>query len=332
MLHLSITPTRTAIFYKAKRPFLSTKTKIPRIQVANNTRQKNEMSPKARKRIRKAINWLTYLSETRNEKFSGGRIVRNFKVSFVTLTLPTKQMHSHQEITQKCLNRFLTVLRQKYKVQNYVWKAELQKNGNIHYHLTFDVFIHYLAIRREWNAAISKLGYITTYAKTFRTMTFEEYHYWRCQSGSENVNANKKAFAYGTATNWHSPNTTDVKSVKNVKNLASYLAKYLTKSPAKSDVTGIIADSVKELTGRLWFCSRSISSMASVQIPLTMENRRITFEMSRIKQIKSEVFEWTTLFWYRLKELPPDLRNWFRENLVSYAIDQNYPFPAGFPS
>jgi len=116
----------------------------------SNHRPKSEMSKKARKRIRNAINWLTVLSSKRNAKISQDRYIYNFQISFVTLTLPSKQMHSHQEIKSQCLNRFLTEMRRKFGVQNYVWKLELQKNGNAHFHLTFDKFVHYRAIRYYW--------------------------------------------------------------------------------------------------------------------------------------------------------------------------------------
>src|SRR5699024_11871910 len=65
--------------------------------------------------------------------------------------------------------------------------------------------------------------------------------------------------SYGNKTNWSNPNCTDVHSVKNVKNLASYMAKYLTKDLCDEEQGGIIAESAKELKGRLWFCSRSLS-------------------------------------------------------------------------
>ncbi len=32
------------------------------------------------------------------------------------------------------LNRFLEKIRYQYNVKSYLWKAESQKNGNIHFH------------------------------------------------------------------------------------------------------------------------------------------------------------------------------------------------------
>lgn len=332
MLHLSITPNKTALYHRQSHDFISTRINLPRVQVANNQRKVNELSKSAQKRIKNAVNWMTYLSSSRNVSEKSGISIKNFQISFVTLTLPTKQMHTHDEIKSKCLNHFLTVLRQKFKIQNYIWKAELQRNGNIHFHLTFDKFIHYMALRNVWNSAISKLGYIREYAEIYKNMDFDEYHYWRSQNGSENLEKNRKAFDYGVSTDWLSPNTTDVKQVKNVKNLASYLSKYLGKSPADPNSTGIVADSLEELTGRLWFCSQSISKLNAVQVPLTVQNRAILRLLNSLKHVRKLEFDWSTLFWYNLKKFPPRLANWFREALVSYAIKQNYPFPSGFPT
>ncbi len=116
----------------------------------------------------------------------------------ITLTLPAPQGgHSDTFIKSKLLAPWLQYAKYKYKLKNYVWKAEAQVNGNIHFHITTDTFIHYKSLRDSWNKQCARYGYIDA---------FEHSHGHR------------------------DPNSTDVHAVKKVKNLGAYLCKYLAKN------------------------------------------------------------------------------------------------------
>src|SRR5699024_2849989 len=289
------------------------------------------MSKGAQKRIRRAINWLVYLSNQRTKRLPSRRVVSNFQVSFITLSLPSKQMHSHKEIKERCLNQFLTICRKRFNMKNYVWKAELQVNGNIHFHITTDVFIHYMKIRKIWNQCINVLGYVDRYASTFGKLSFEEYCYWRRQNGNPKKKSLRKAFNYGNKTNCSNPNCTDVHSVKNVKNLASYMAKYLTKDLCDKEQGGIIAESAKELKGRLWFCSRSLSRLKNATVKVDDYTTLITKYLRELNNVFTFRNDFIESFFFNFKKLHINFRNWLREELVSHAIERNYPFPEGFP-
>lgn len=331
-INYSFTPSKIARFYAPDERTRFTNSIFPSQQVAENTRPAPEMSKKAQKRIRRAVNWLTYLSARRSVKGPKGKKIPNFQIAFVTLTLPTKQMHGHKEITSRCLNRFLVDARKKWGVQNYVWKAELQANGNIHYHITWDKYVHYMAIRRVWNNAIAKLGYIEAYQNIMIGLSFSDYNYYRKEAGATDEKANKKAYESGQADNWLSPNTTDVKNVRSVKNLASYLSKYLSKPAGDEDKTGPIADSLQELTGRLWYCSQSLSRMKSA----VSDWESIVSQLYAFLKKKARLVVTPNMFcevaFIDIKRYGHNARDYLREIFVSYAIDQNYPFPAGFPA
>jgi hypothetical protein len=96
-----------------------------------------------------------------------------------------------------CLNHFLTVLREKYNVSKYLWKAEAQRNGNIHFHIVIDRFIHWKVLQYVWNRVLSKTTLIDD---------FEKKH------GHRN------------------PPTIEVHSVKKVQSIRKYLTEYLAKS------------------------------------------------------------------------------------------------------
>ena len=74
-----------------------------------------------------------------------------FKMAFITLSLSSTQIHSDNEIKEKCLNQFLIEIRKRYRVKNYIWRAEKQKNGNIHFHVVIDKFIAWSELRDRWN-------------------------------------------------------------------------------------------------------------------------------------------------------------------------------------
>jgi hypothetical protein len=129
----------------------------------------------------------------------------HFKLAFITLTLPSKQAHADQEIKSRCLDSFLTEIRKGYAVKNYVWRAENQKNGNIHFHIILDRFIPHWHIRSRWNRIIDRLGYVSEFQK---------------KHGHDD------------------PNSTDVHSLKHVVNALAYLMKYASKDEQNGEIKG----------------------------------------------------------------------------------------------
>lgn len=110
-------------------------------------------------------------------------------------------------------------------LRNYIWKAELQKNGNIHFHLLTDFFISYQIVRDTWNNCQSKLGFISS---------FELKHGHR------------------------DPNSTDVKAVTSINNLAGYLSKYMLKPTEKTKQQKLTADIDLQRKGKVWDCSLNL--------------------------------------------------------------------------
>lgn len=291
-----------------------------------------EMSPQSQKNIKNCINWLLTCSAKRKIFRSNGSAINNFQVSFVTLTLPAKQKHSHSEIKSKCLNLFLTVMRNKYNLENYVWKAELQANGSIHFHLTFDKYFHHMQIRKLWNNCIEKLGYVTAYQNRFYDMSYEQYAAYRSQAKSFDAQRMKKSYDYGVRSKWRSPNSTDVKSVKSVEKLAAYLSKYMAKPLSNNNSSSIVQKSAKSFTGRLWFCSTSLSRLGNIQLPYSVQNMRILNMVSKIKSTFIAYRDYSKSLYFRISDLPKELVTWLEQELFSHAINRLYPFPSCIPS
>lgn len=329
---LSINPRRLAVYFQQDRSFGDCGAVGMKQVMPSNKRKTTEISRKGSNRLRDCLSWLVSCSAKRDVSLTNGQRIKNFQISFVTLTLPCKQMHTHKEIKSRCLNLFLQNLRKRFGVSNYVWKAELQRNGNIHFHLSFDKPIHYMIIRRYWNAAIEKLGYVSAYASARQKMSFKEYCYWERQNGNTDQKKLKGSYNYGKSTNWTNPNTTDVKSVKHMKNWASYMAKYMAKAPADKDKSGPIADSLSELTGRLWFCSVSLSRLKNVKVEYSLNLYSIIQKIAKSKHTFVVTHDWCKLLFFDSKKLPFKVREMVRYWLFSYASSTGYIFPDRFPS
>lgn len=154
------------------------------------------ISDKGARRLGAALNWMILFSPLK-EVYSRQENIRfKFKINFITLTLPTPQKHDDHYIKQRLLAPFLKWLERSWNVNSYIWKAEAQDNGNIHFHITTNQFIHWKAIRGKWNRLLAAHGY----CKVFQDGT------------------NDKGDA-----------ATQVKSVKTMKGIVSYLKGYITK-------------------------------------------------------------------------------------------------------
>lgn len=293
------------------------------------------MSVKSSKALRVAISWLNF--ESKNQKVFCSELNRdvNFKLNFITLTLPVPQIkcivlsddtvidgnlsanywkyvnegsayaifnYSDDFCKHDLLNHFLTIMRRDFKVHNYVWRAETQKNGNIHFHITLNKFIYLSDIRAAWNKVLGKTDMIKKYSKKFSGMTFLQYKSYRYSIGNPNMKDVRKAYDYGVKTAWSDPNSTDVHAIHKIKNIAAYLCEYLTKNNAD----------FRRLSGFLWRSSMLLSKLKSgVQYISSAVDNELRYLMKRLpnKIIKSD---YATIFAVGIK----DIRNIFKDSKI----------------
>jgi hypothetical protein len=263
---ISLNPNSAHYYYVPADGFRASRAHSSNAFHLDDNSHSGKVSMKGRKRLEKAINWLLYLAKPKKvtDSTTGKKFI--FKVNFITLTLPATQTHTDQQISATCLKNFLDVCRAQCGLNNYVWRAEAQANGNIHFHLITDVYIHHTDIRRWWNQSVELLGYIQEFQKKF--------HH----------------------TN---PNSIDVHSVKHINRLSSYLSKYMSKERAFSCIgelrlikgktvevlygskmyrdelanrkTGkvvghVLGARIRLIESKLWACSRSLSAMKSINV------------------------------------------------------------------
>ena len=115
-----------------------------------DNKRNDELSYKAKKRMENAIDWMYYLSGKKNSK---GVIF--YRLSDITLAIPNQKVNDH-DIIKKGLNQFLTECRKKFNMLYYVWKAETQKNGNLHFHILTNSYIDKKVLQDTWNRILSK--------------------------------------------------------------------------------------------------------------------------------------------------------------------------------
>lgn len=275
------------------------------------------LSASSKKEIRDSIFSMYQLSAPRTVKAANGKFIYNFRQSFVTLTLPSKQMHSDVEI-KKCLNSFLTNVRRAFKIENYVWKAELQKNENIHFHLSFDKYAHYQAIRYYWLLAIKPLGYVDAYSEKFSKMSLAEYSTYRKLPQNEARNA----YMQGVRSRWQSPNCVDVSAVTTASSVSNYLSKYF----AKSDENNIDAERIAAF-GKVWARSTSLSRLKYKNKFQWQEISSFISQIVAAGAAKKVCYDFSTVFYINFKLLKGIWLSFFNKILHSNAKRYLYPFP-----
>lgn len=155
------------------------------------------LSPGARKRLRRAIQLICAIAEPKTAMNFKLNKEFKFKLNFVTLTLPAPQMAiSDKAIKSKILDPWIKKARRRFNIRSYIWRAERQGNGNLHFHIVTDTYIPYDQLRDTWNDNLEALGFITAFEKKW---------------------------------GHRHPNSTDVHAIHKVKNLSAYFSKYMAK-------------------------------------------------------------------------------------------------------
>lgn len=194
-------------------------------------------SPQAKKRLTKAVDLLCQIGKRRRILNPVTGRQHWHTLSFLTLTIPDSENYTGRQVYDKAFVHFMQWLRRTQKVKTYIWKLEFQARGQAHYHITFAEFIHHRTIRDKWNAIMFQNGWLNEYY-------------------SKNGHYN--------------PNSTDIHSVRKVKDLSGYLVKEFAKSIQN-----------KETTGKLWDCSTDLKKSKFYTIDETNSHYHIIKSMEQ---------------------------------------------------
>ena len=307
------------------------KNKFENITSNNKIKRQNHnftISDNAYRNLKRKINWLYYLSKSKSVITSKGKQIYNFKIGFLTLTLPTKQKHPTSYITKNLLNQFLTEIRQLTKMENYVWRLEFQKNGNVHYHLVTDTFLDYELTKKTWNRILYNHGYVQDYQKKFSKMSLSEYNKYTNPDNKKEFKKVAISYFKGKACNWSQPPSIDIKSVISNKAIANYISKYFAKSSDDNPIKNELDNDDNSKSIRLWFCSRSLSKLKTITNFCEAVDYDIFAIVSHCKETKKIVGKYATSIYFDVKNFIGNSRKWIELLLKGYANQQNY-IPSG---
>lgn len=202
------------------------------------------LSDKAKQKVKKILRTWIAGAKVIRETSNRARLPKVPYFTFVTLTLSSKQKHSDQYIRRYMLQAFIQELERKHDVWHHFYVCEKQKNGNIHFHLLIDSYIQWREIRRVWNRIQDNHGYIEP---------FNKIHFHR------------------------NPNSTDIHGLREVKDVVSYVVKYMTKDQ----------DSLK-VKGRIWGCSDALRKLVPYEGVIEGELLKIANELMNESYFKVE--------------------------------------------
>jgi hypothetical protein len=193
---------------------------IEKMLASRKLAYKGTFSTGAKKRMSRSIDILIQVSKiTYGLNQVTGKRQRHF-LSYITLTIPSHYNISAQQGYDLMLKHFLQWLRRTKKVNTYIWKAEFQERGQLHYHITTPAWIHYQEIKDKWNNLLRSNHLMEEYIK---------------ETGDSN------------------PNSTDIHEVRNITGIAGYLKKEYYKSIQNQQTTGKIWDCSANLKSQKFF-------------------------------------------------------------------------------
>jgi hypothetical protein len=259
--NLAVHPGNINVWYESEVPrksklaglFDSEELKAGRAMIPENLRDNyhhGKISDVARKKITRAVDYMVYLSPKKKFSFSYESKAGEFILNFITLTLSSQQIHSDNEIKSTILEPFLNTCRKKWKISHYLWRAEKQENGSIHFHIIANRFVPWNELRNVWNLHQQKLGYVTRYRNNQKAWHRDGFKFRPELAAKWNYQAQLKAYKDGILHDWSNPNSTDVHSLRFVGNVRAYIAKYITKS-----------EQANNIIGRLWGSSENLANL-----------------------------------------------------------------------
>lgn len=212
----------------------------------------SQVTKGATTRIKKAIDILLQKAQPRIIYNSVTKKHHPFTINFVTLTVSDHKNIGIREGYDNLLKPFLRKIRSTGKL-SYIWKAEYQERGQLHYHLTTNQFLPVQKLRNDWNNLQRKNRYLDSFATRFG-------HY--------------------------DPNSTDVHAVHQVKNISAYLAKYMSKPVIDPGKQFPGKKPVYE-KGKIWDCSKDLKTdrFSYIMDSRTDTALRQAIDQGKVKQI-----------------------------------------------
>jgi hypothetical protein len=236
-----------------------TEAELANLEKGKNGQYNGYLSPTSARQIKKFLSsWLTSLElQIHKQEKQTGRASNRLYPTFVTLTLPAEQIHDDNFIKRHLLNRLIIRLKEKFDVQHYFWRAEPQKNGNLHFHLLIDRWIYWKDVRKLWNRILDDHGYIDLYRQNQQLHHLGGFKLRPELLKNWPESRQRQAHKEGIESNWSNPNTTDIHAIRKVKSLSAYVVKYVCKTPEQEEGQ----QQNRQIQGRIWGCNDQLREL-----------------------------------------------------------------------
>lgn len=266
-----------------------------------------------RKRLTKAVNLMLQVSKGAWKQNHAMGYIQYHRISFITLKITGVENITAREAYDSCLSHFLDWLRRTAGVKLFVWKAELTRAHQVHYHITCPDMISHVDIRQKWNSFLRAAGYLDQYAG-------EHGHY--------------------------NANSTDIHSVNDIENLSSYMVKALTESiaeaekikqtrPGKTKLVNIGAEMAKDCQneegtdGKIWGCSEVLAAAHYVAFHMSYRHREYIERLEsegRVKRFADDDGFWSVHHFTDCS--PPDIMNEIENLYIQQYLDWQIAKPS----
>jgi len=239
-----------------------------------------EITAGARKRLKEACELMIEVTEEYSYYDRKQKRRVTYKIGFLTVTLSSGQDSvSDKDIKKHLLQPFIRKLR-KFGLKNYIWKAERQQNGNIHFHLFVDAFLPHEQVKNIWNKLQSKFHFMREFADKW---------------------------------GHHDPNSTDIVPLEDSNGAVAYMLKYMLKACEKETEEKYENEGKKGTEGKVWDCSLALKEKNDTgEFATDKEHEQIeqAIGSGNLKEIKTD---FARIFIY----VPKDRRRILPESLMN---------------
>lgn len=234
---------------------------LPSAGKKRNNQTNGFLSDRAGNRLRTYIKYLLWTSGC--YKVQGKKIFLrlNGRISFLTLTLCSDQMHDDNFVKLKMLNQFIIELSKKFIGIRYIWRAEKQENGNIHFHFLINKYVPWSYARYVWVRIQKKEGYLQKYTQKFLNITFDEYLKTIKKPLINKMADYRRAWNKGNECGWTNPPCSWIEGLKDSKKALYYITKYISKKNNNLNLQDKKDVEKLKIKGHLWFCSQELMSL-----------------------------------------------------------------------
>lgn len=115
-----------------------------------------ELSLNAQRKIKTAIRWLIACADWKTVYEKKYKKTMKWKINMATLTF--HENLTDDNLARKILSMWLETAKYRWDIQQYIWKAEPQARGAIHFHCSFNKYIPHTELKFTWNRLLKKFG------------------------------------------------------------------------------------------------------------------------------------------------------------------------------